>query len=372
MNAAFAYRETFESPTHDFSMWQTRYDHSNGGLFSWSSAPKTQSLRSHRSRRSRKSQSAFGSRRSIVVETHCAECPPVLMTKKVDPFDPYPELTAVEKSRRLAENGPMPEVAPAPSSNPKVVPERDKHKSPLVKRDSIKSIINDVRSELLKASTTSNKSGNVVDGATNSKNDFEANKDSSGSDEVFKKIENRTTRYAKRRSSRSLGSPSISQSHPLDCSCSRCYCSANARSNEASFSARPSSNHHESRHHHSTTITRRPSNGLRTSSGYDGRDRGGRGRDMYRDSRHRSGGGGGSDRENETSLSDRDQRSERGSFNRSMSNADGMPDDKIGKWMILFIEREEYIMQDVLVATVVRVHHRTPKNWKFHLVFTIP
>lgn len=78
------------------------------------------------------------------------------------------------------------------------------------------------------------------------------------------------------------------------------------------------------------------------SSDYDVRDRGrgrngnGGGRDSYRDNRHRSGtggssGGGGSDREADRSLSDREQRdSHRGSFNRSLSNAEATPEDKIG------------------------------------------
>lgn len=65
------------------------------------------------------------------------------------------------------------------------------------------------------------------------------------------------------------------------------------------------------------------------SSEYDVRDRG-RGRNSGRDAynRHRGGGsgGGGSDREADR-LSDRDQ----GSFNRSLSNAEGTMDDKIGE-----------------------------------------
>ena len=67
------------------------------------------------------------------------------------------------------------------------------------------------------------------------------------------------------------------------------------------------------------------------SSDYDVRDRGrGRngngGRDSYRDSHHRS------ERDSDKNLSDREQRdsSHRGSFNRSLSNAEGTPEDKIG------------------------------------------
>lgn len=76
---------------------------------------------------------------------------------------------------------------------------------------------------------------------------------------------------------------------------------------------------------HDVTSTRSNQN----SSEYDVRDRG-RGRNSGRDAynRHRGGGsgGGGSDREADR-LSDRDQ----GSFNRSLSNAEGTMDDKIGE-----------------------------------------
>lgn len=70
---------------------------------------------------------------------------------------------------------------------------------------------------------------------------------------------------------------------------------------------------------------------LKQCSDYDVRDRGrGRngnsGRDSYRDRHHR-------ERDSDRGLSDREQRESynTSSFNRSMSNAEGTPDDKIGK-----------------------------------------
>lgn len=48
------------------------------------------------------------------------------------------------------------------------------------------------------------------------------------------------------------------------------------------------------------------------------------------------------DREPSRSLSDRDAREQDDSFNRSMSNAEGTPDDKIGRfsWNFCFYELE--------------------------------
>lgn len=313
MNKSFAYRETFDSPTHDYSMWQTRYDQRSGIL------SKAQSLRSSGSRKS------FCLNRTT---TLAASVSAASLTKKVDPFDPYPDVGAINKSRRLAEDmGPQVE------------------RKSLSRRDSIKSIIDNVRSVLInepsKSKTTSRNSHSHKDTLPSStdhaKPESTNEHDSaSGSDEVFKKItiptNSRSTRFSKRRTSSldaNRSSPQNrshnSSSQPYDSR--RDSCSANARSNEPPFS----SDHQTHPNRQSTTTTtphRSSTANRRQSSGYDSRDRG-RGRDMYRDSRHH--GGGGSDRENEASLSDRDQRSDRGSFNRSMSNAEGTPDDKIGK-----------------------------------------
>lgn len=299
MNNSFAYRETFDSPTHDYSMWQARYDQRSSSRLS----KKAHSLCSTDSRH------AFRSNRSTTV-TAC--CPADAITKKVDPFDPYPDLEAVNKSRRLAKD----------------VGHCDAKTKSLPRRDSIKSIIDEVRSVLVKQPTTikppsSDAPKLKVDSSQPAS--VQEPDSGSGSDEVFKKIAaphaGRSTRHSKRRTSsletkRRSPAPTHSHSiaHPVDCSCN--LCSANARSNEPSF---PSVHHN---HTQCQTIAATASN-----SGYDGRDRG-RGRDLYRDNRQRDGGG--SDRENDGC--DRDQRSDRGSFNRSMSNAEGgTPDDKIGE-----------------------------------------
>lgn len=316
MNLSFAYRETFDSPTHDYSMWQTRYDQRSGYL------SKAQSLR------------GFESRNTLQLNrstTEVATCASASLTKKVDPFDPYPDIRAVNKSRRLADD----------------IGLQIGTKS-LSRRDSIPSITDGVRSVVLNDSCKEKRTDKVVptpqdkfnSKKVNSKSKSNNEHDSaSGSDEVFKKIaiplSSRSTRFSKRRTSSLDAKPTSnrnpsqsSSSHPIDCRCDSC--SANARSNEPPFS----SDHKNYPNRPSTTTTtnsRRPSTSgnRRQNSGYDSRERG-RGREMYRDSRHR-GGGGGSDRENEASLSDRDQRSDHGSFNRSMSNAEGTPDDKIGK-----------------------------------------
>lgn len=297
MNNSFAYRETFSSPTQDYSMWQTRYDQRAGRL------NKAKSLNS--STEPRRSARVNYSNNVPVA------CPVELLTTKIDPFDPYPDMSAVNKSRWLAKD-----VGRQIES---------KLKS---RRDSIKSIIEGVRTVLVK--DTDNTKNSKKDLESSNENPTNEHDSASGSDEVFKKITssktNRATRFTKRRTSSldaKLNSPSQTHSqsitsHPFDNRQNRC--SANSRSNGPSFSPR-----HQHPNRSSTTIT--TTNPRRQNSGYDSHDRG-RGRDMYRDSRHR---GGGSDRENEASLSDRDQRSDRGSFNRSMSNAEGTPDDKIGK-----------------------------------------
>lgn len=78
-----------------------------------------------------------------------------------------------------------------------------------------------------------------------------------------------------------------------------------------------------------TNATKRPATG---SSEYDVRERGrgrnGNGRESYREPSYREG-------SQDRNLSDREQRDpRRGSFNRSMSNAEGTSDDKIGKFCV--------------------------------------
>lgn len=281
--------------------------------------------------------------------------PDVVVGPKTDPFVPYPDVVDRPSRRKKFTETRLREITTRRSIDKQPIDESDdvfsdpkdsrspQSDCPTHTIDPIKSIIDTVRSDLLRAPPESvsddslkdteepvSATNGIVDALQSGRPAGDPNRspllrnaniddDSSSATRmaIFKTTKSRSTQRQCSDSSRSSRCANNATPVPL-----------------ASYSIPPSVRQPTLSRQSSTTsstshrITEQP-----IGSGYESRDRG-RGRDVYRENRHHRGGGasgGGSDRDLEASFRDRDQRHDPMSFNRRMSNADRTPEDFIGK-----------------------------------------